>query len=332
MAFDLISFQDRDLEILQGFFECRVMTAAHVATLYFDGSKEAAKKRLQKLKAEGLIGERLRRVNEPSVLFLTRKAFPVLHDRGVLANYPRIAQSSLAKRAFVSDMTLRHELEIMDVKASLHAGISNAEEISIAEFSTWPLLHQFEISQPNSSGAKTLVKPDGFIRIKEKETETTSWIHTFFFELDRSTEVQDTLCTRARHYLDYYSSGGFAERNGASRSDSEKHPFRVLMVFKSAERRNNTAEGLLQGYPPIFTQAWLTTLAEIKADPFGAIWIDPNSYLEATKGTPFDPARRRQEKGYRRQSDRERIVEHTIRKFDLLAPPHDHPNEPAETV
>ena len=321
MAFDLISFQDRDLEILQGFFECRVMTAAHVATLYFDGSKEAAKKRLQKLKAEGLIGERLRRVNEPSVLFLTRKAFPVLHDRGILANYPRITQSSLAKRAFVSDMTLHHELEIMDVKASLHAGISNAEGVSIAEFSTWPLLHQFEISQPNSSGAKTLVKPDGFIRIEEKESETTSWEHTFFFELDRSTEVQDTLCTRARHYLDYYSSGGFAERNGASRSDCEKHPFGVLMVFKSAERRNNTAEGLLQGYPPIYTQSWLTTLAEIKADPLGAIWINPNSYLEATKGTPFDPLRRRQEKVYRRQSDRERIVEQTICKSKLLAPP-----------
>lgn len=320
-ATDGFELQDRDLEVLRGLFECRVMAAAHVAILYFNGSKEAAKKRLQKLKAEGLIGERLRRVNEPSVLFLTRKALPVLHDRGVLANYPRIAQSSLARRAFVSDMTLRHELEIMDVKASLHAGISNAEGLSIAEFSTWPLLHQFELSQPSSRGAKILVKPDGFIRIKEKESETTFWEYTFFLELDRSTELQDTLCTRARHYLDYYTSGGFAERNGASRSDCEQHPFRVLMVFKSAERRNNTAEGLLQGYPPIYTQAWLTTLAEIKADPLGAIWIDPDSYLAATKGTRFDPARRRQEKGYRRQSDRERIVEQTIRKSQLLAPP-----------
>ena len=320
-ATDGFELQDRDLEILRALFESRVMTTFHIALMYFRGSGEAVKKRLQKLKAEGLIGERLRRVNEPSVLFLTRKAFPVLHDRGILANYPRITQSSLAKRAFVSDMTLHHELEIMDVKASLHAGISNAEGVSIAEFSTWPLLHQFEISQPNSSGAKTLVKPDGFIRIEEKESETTSWEHTFFFELDRSTEVQDTLCTRARHYLDYYSSGGFAERNGASRSDCEKHPFGVLMVFKSAERRNNTAEGLLQGYPPIYTQSWLTTLAEIKADPLGAIWINPNSYLEATKGTPFDPLRRRQEKVYRRQSDRERIVEQTICKSKLLAPP-----------
>ena len=319
--FDLISFQERDLTILRGLFECRVMSAAHVAALYFDGSKEAAKKRLQKLKAEGLIGERTRHVNDPSVLFLTRKAFTVLHDQGVLAKYPPIPQSALIRRAFVSEVTLRHELEVMDVKAALHTGISKAAGFSIAVFSTWPLLYQFEVSEPGSGGAKVLVKPDGFIRVLEKEADGRKSVHTFFFELDRSTEVQDTLVTRARSYLDYYRFGGFAERNGVPRSAYEKHPFRVLMVFKTAERMNNTAEGLLRGNPPIYTQAWLTTLAEIKANPLGPIWICPNNYLEATKGTPFDPARRRHLKGYRRQVDREPFVERTICKSRFLALP-----------
>jgi hypothetical protein len=43
--------QDRDFALLRGLFESRVMTAGHIATLYFDGSREAAKKRLQKIKA-----------------------------------------------------------------------------------------------------------------------------------------------------------------------------------------------------------------------------------------------------------------------------------------
>jgi len=43
----------------------RIMTSAHVAALYFAGKKEAAKKRLQKLKAAGFVvnenaGERTR--------------------------------------------------------------------------------------------------------------------------------------------------------------------------------------------------------------------------------------------------------------------------------
>jgi hypothetical protein len=50
-----ISLQDRDIDLLRGLFECRVMTTDHATALYFDGKSEAAKKRLQKIKAAGLI-------------------------------------------------------------------------------------------------------------------------------------------------------------------------------------------------------------------------------------------------------------------------------------
>jgi len=43
--------QSRDFDLLHGLFESRIMTTAHIATMYFDGKREAAKKRLQKLKA-----------------------------------------------------------------------------------------------------------------------------------------------------------------------------------------------------------------------------------------------------------------------------------------
>jgi hypothetical protein len=72
---DSISLQARDFALLCGLFECRVMTAGHIATLYFDGKREYTKKLLQKLKAGGFIWERRRQVNEPSVLFLTRKGY-----------------------------------------------------------------------------------------------------------------------------------------------------------------------------------------------------------------------------------------------------------------
>jgi hypothetical protein len=67
-----LRLQERDLTLLRSLFECRVMTAAHVAALFFDGKHEYTKKRLQKIKAAGFITARKRRMNEPAILLLTR--------------------------------------------------------------------------------------------------------------------------------------------------------------------------------------------------------------------------------------------------------------------
>ena len=91
------------------------------------------------------------------------------------------------------------------------------------------------------------------------------------------------------------------------------------MVFKNAERRNNTAERLLQNTPPIFSQVCLSTFEEVKRDPLGSIWIRPIDYREATRGTPFDPDQRRQTWGYARQSEREHFVAQKVSKFRILS-------------
>ena len=46
-----IALQERDLELLRGLFESRVMTLAHAGDLFFDSKPQAAKKRVQKLKS-----------------------------------------------------------------------------------------------------------------------------------------------------------------------------------------------------------------------------------------------------------------------------------------
>ena len=312
-----IILQQRDWEIITSLLESRIATTAHIATLHFNGSKDAAKKRLQKLKAAGLIGERRRKVYEPAVLFLTRKAFDVLKERGVLAQYPSLDSSSLDKRTRVSDLTLKHELEVMDVKAAFHSNIKRTDTFTVAEFSTWPLLYQFEAAR--NGGSEVTVKPDGFIRVHEKENDGGMSEHSFFLEVDRSTETQDTLVARASCYLDYYKSGGFAQRNSAPRSTYKEYPFRVLMVFKSAERRNNTAERLLENNPPILTLTCLTTFEEVTENPLGPIWIRPADYRAVTAGTPFDTEGRRQTWQYKRQTEREVFVERQVKKMRILA-------------
>ena len=103
-----ISLQGRDLALLRGLFECRVMTTAHATVLYFDNKIDAANKRLQRLKAAGLISERPRRAFEPSVLFLTRKGLMLLQEKGVLTQYPSFNLPALDRRTRVRDLTIRH--------------------------------------------------------------------------------------------------------------------------------------------------------------------------------------------------------------------------------
>jgi hypothetical protein len=206
----------------------------------------------------------------------------------------------------------------MDVKAAFHVAAEKADSppITVAEFSTWPLLNEF--TAPWADGDEIKVRPDGFVRLHEKEPGDGISEHTFFLELDRSTETLDTLAARAGHYLNHYKSGGFAAHNGAPRSAYKDYPFRVLMVFKTAERRNNMAERLLRNDPPIFTQVYLSTLADARRDPFGAIWIRPIDYRDALAHTPYARADMREQRAYRRQTARDLTVEMKVMKQSIL--------------
>jgi hypothetical protein len=105
---------------------------------------------LQKLKAAGFVNERPRRANEPSTLFLASKAFRFLSEQGILADYPKLGSEALEKRAQVSALTLRHELDVMDVKAALVSAVRATSRFRVAEFSTWPALYQFRASHPQT--------------------------------------------------------------------------------------------------------------------------------------------------------------------------------------
>jgi hypothetical protein len=310
--------QPRDIEVLTALFESRVMTAKHIAALHFSGSYEATKQRLRKLKTAGLIGEHRRKSTDPAVLSLTTKALGLLKERGILANYPKLDTASLNKRKRVSELTLKHELEVMDVKSAIHSAITKTSGFTIEEFSTWPRLNEFEAFRSGNAGKEVLVKPDGFIHIMESESSGCKFERFYFLEVDRSTETQDTLVARANCYRDFFKSGGFAARRNAPRTNFEDYPFYVLMVFKNAERRNNTAERLLQQVRPIRRLTLLSTFEEVTTSPLGAIWIRPSEYDAVTIHTPFEARSRPPAWNYKRQSSREEFVEKNVKKFGML--------------
>ncbi|MGI8426634.1 MAG: replication-relaxation family protein [Actinomycetota bacterium] len=223
-----IELQDRDLAIFRGLFESRLMTLGHIARLYFDGRPEAAKKRIQGLKSARYLGERSRRVYEPSILHLRERAFTELSASGAISEYPRFKWKQLQKRLQVSDSTLRHELDVLEVKTSLSSALSVLPRYELVEFSTWPLIYQFQAAQPPRPGtyqpAKVLIRPDGFMRIYE-HTNEDDFEHFLYLEVDRSTEPHETLALRTYGYQDYFRRGGLAVRYGGSPEDYKAFPF-----------------------------------------------------------------------------------------------------------
>ena len=114
-------------------------------------------------------------------------------------------------------------------------------------------------------------------------------------------------------YREYYRSGGLSLRLG----EPERVPFRVLVVFQNAERRNNAAEAMLRVRPPIMQQVWLTTMQELVKHPLDRIWVRPADYREATKCTAFGTDHALSWP-YRRRPAREEKVEAAIAKQELL--------------
>ena len=213
-----VELQSRDHELLVGLFESRLMTLDQAARLYFAGRPEAAKKRIQQLKAAGYIGARPRRPTEPSILYITRLGFQAVSDRGLPPHYPPLGWEALERRRAVSDSTLRHELAVMEVKAVLCATIAASPRLRVVEFSTWPVLFEF-IARRRDPLAGALrdvpVRPDGFIRVHEEERDGGVSEHTFFLELDRSNEAQRSrFVPNAGSYADYYRRGGLAVAAG----------------------------------------------------------------------------------------------------------------------
>jgi len=308
----------RDLQLLRGLFEVRILTLAQITQLYFAGAAEAAKKRIQTLKAARLIAQRPRpRPYDRSILFLAKRGFELLLAGGHVADYPKLRWNAMQKRVRVSPLTLEHELSVNQIKIVFTNAVANHEQLTLDTFLTWPKLFAFNV-QTAAWNESTFVRPDGYLELHDRRGGQER-CHLAYLEVDRSTETLGRLTAKAADYLHYYRSGGFARSQGRSADDYRSLPFRVLFVLANEERRNNLAAGLLAANPPILSLAWLTTLERILADPLGRIWMRPCDYRQAINDADFE---NRPKQPYRRQPQRERHVAHRVTLHQLLGEHH----------
>jgi len=98
-----VHLQSRDLAILRGLFESRVMSLNHISLMYFEGRKEAATRRVRHLKAAGAIAEYSRQRYQPSTLFLSSAGFQLLQTHRSLVDHPALTWNRIRRRAYVSN-------------------------------------------------------------------------------------------------------------------------------------------------------------------------------------------------------------------------------------
>jgi hypothetical protein len=269
-----IKLQPRDFALLRGLFESRLMTLAHITHLYFAGQKETAKKRVQKLKASGVIRERPRRVSDPSILHLTWKGYLSLRDTGYVDDDSRLTPKQFSRRMRVSTLTLSHEIAIGDVQCACTLAMRVLTDFQLLEFNVWPRRFAFTVDR---EFGRICVQPDGYLRILENGAERQSELH-FFLEVDRGTETIERLADKCVNYRQYQRSGRYAEFCGHSRDNANARSFQVLVICKSEQRRDNLAERLLQLQPPFSTMVLITTLSEYDRDSLGKIWMTPSAF------------------------------------------------------
>jgi hypothetical protein len=310
-----LELQTRDLQILRALFESRLMTLTHLSALFFDDRVESAKKRLQKLCAARYLTQRPRRLYQHAIYQLTNRSIYHLQRLGVTDAYRLPPRYNLQRRMQVSELTLRHELEVLDLRTAIHRRVDQNEFLELLEISTWPLLSQFTIV--DEFGDERIIRPDGFFRLCQQH-EAKSTEHACFIEIDRSSESLSRLTQRAVDYRQFQRDGGLALWNGRPVTEARRFPFRVLYVLENAERRNNVTEELLRLSPPILTLIWLTTRKEILQNPLGTIWITPREYRDVIEDSEFDSLSSPRSYHYRRHSDRERFVDLHLAKRALL--------------
>lgn len=253
--------QPRDIAVLRGLFESRVMTTEHICALYFDSHAEMAKKRLQRLTAAGLISKKHNVPFQVLTRHLTTAGLEELRRRRL--THTDLSEKLLKRRLDVSPLTLRHELAVLDVKVAFHTA-AKRRGLELLEFCTWPALNEL----PRRSRDERAVRPDGFAIIRSAGPKGPQNFR-FYVELDRSTESTRVLVRRAHRY------------QAASRTLAQlanRMPFRTLFVFISTQRRDAVGRIFLNARPPILTQAWLTTLSDVMTDPFAEVWVRPLDY------------------------------------------------------
>lgn len=221
---------ERDKQIVEAVYHCRVLRQDQIHTLFFGASKAASQRRLALLYHHGFLTRvfltvRASYMLSPALYMLDRRGAELLRSE---LGYDHITWTS--KSRDVGQPFLEHTLAINDIRVAVTVAC-RAHGYSLLDWrSEADLKGSYDrVSIQERSGGKQLVSliPDSFFVVQTPKGKAP-----FFLEVDRGTETTTRFQSKIRAYQAYVQSGAYEKRYGYK-------SVRVLTVAFSQKRRES---------------------------------------------------------------------------------------------
>ncbi|MEO8391729.1 MAG: replication-relaxation family protein [Chloroflexota bacterium] len=217
---------ERDLDILQAVYACRVLTTQQLQMLFFP-SLPTAYARLSLLYHQGLLDRKFLAVyadkmNTPILYVLDRQGAEVLQrERGIEVNWSREAKH-------VTITFLEHTLAINQVRVALDKACWQTDGFELLEWLGENELKadydRVTIRTDSGRSQNISLIPDSYFSL-----QTPRGVAHFFLELDRGTMTTKRFKSKILAYQVYYASGAYQRRYGT-------RSLRVLTVTTTTGR------------------------------------------------------------------------------------------------
>lgn len=218
---------ERDRQIVEMVYQCRVLRQDQIHGLFFGASKAASQRRLALLYHHGFLTRLFLTVRasyllSPALYMLDKRGAELLRsERG----YDDITWTS--KTLDVGQQFLEHTLAINDVRVAITLACRSAGYALVEWRSEADLKGKYDrvgIQQRDGSKETLSLIPDSFFVIQTPRGKAP-----FFLEMDRGTETTSRFQTKIRAYQAYVQSGMYEQRYGYK-------SVRILTVVLSEKR------------------------------------------------------------------------------------------------
>lgn len=231
----------RDRDIIETLDLVRVACTRQIERLHFADGTDLANARMCRRTLERLIGLRVVSRLDRRIGGVRSGSAGYVYSLDVAGQ--RIASGSgpaggrRLRRPWTPGLAfIRHQLAVTELYVRLREA-ERAGTLELLEFWAEPLCWRTFMGL---GGARTVLKPDAFVRLGVGEFE-----HLFFIEVDRATQSAPTIARKLAVYRRYFQTGREQERFGA---------FPKVTFLVPSERREDVLVDVLGGEAADFWQ------------------------------------------------------------------------------
>jgi len=277
-------FIPHHLILLRDLYFSRAATRIQLERLSPPGIRHETADRLAELCEQGLVRPRELRIGGEVVFCLSRSGFDCAASNGVIPEAVGIAPKRIWRRLEVSDMTILHELELVDLRIAFEREGRRALDVIDCQLET--CLNQCSFT--GREGRRMF--PDGRLRLRRRGGGDSSLV--FYIEHDRGSETLSRIVGKVADYRHLAEHG--------------KEAFRLIVVVPSVERRNNIALELARAFPELPNFILIGVFAEVIRNPFEDVFLTPGQARKALEG--FNEGRSNSGGAYRRSKARDERI------------------------